>query len=521
MADTIAKAALVMTVINVASRILGFARETAIAGVYGATAWTDAYQVAYTLPYFLQTVLGMALVSSIVPLVTRRLARNEREAAWDAANAAMSWVLLLMTGLSALGMACAGLLVRLTAPGFDAATAAAAVRMTVIMFPSIICMGFGQMTTGILNANKSFAVAAFAPGFSSLIIVGGVLAAGGRGIDALAWATLVSFAGAMAIQIPALYRTGYRFRFRLDRRNPEVNRMFAGLLPIFIGTATNQIYLAINRFFASGLAEGSISALNYAGKLMTLPLNIFVLAISSAIFPSLSEMALDKDKGELGRTLRRGLVLVLLITLPAAAGLMALRTPIVRLLFQRGAFDADATRMTASALLWFGPGMGAMAASQILTRAYYALGDVKIPLAAGLASIAVNILASVLFTGSMGQGGLALANSLASLFNALCMFVFLRRKLRLWTKVGILGSLGKALGAAAATGAAAYAVSAFLEAMLPGGGIALVLRVGASVAAGGAVYFLALFVLREEEWTGFIGRLFAGRQKNQYKKLTK
>jgi putative peptidoglycan lipid II flippase len=466
MTDIIAKAALMMTVINIASRVLGFVRETVIASVYGATAWTDAYQVAYTLPYFLQTVLGMALVSSVVPLVTRRLARGEREEAWNAANIAMSWVLLLMALLSAGGMICAGMLVSLTAPGFDPPVAAVAARMTVIMFPSIVFMGLAQMATGILNANKSFAAAAFAPGFSSLIIVGGVLAAGGRGVDVLAWATLVSFAGALVVQLPALYRVGYRFRFRLDRRNPEVNRMFAGLLPIFIGTATNQIYLAINRFFASGLSEGSISALNYAGKLMTLPLNVFVLAISSAIFPSLSEMALDKDKGELGRTLRKGLILVLLITLPAAAGLMALRTPVVRLLFQRGAFDAEATGMTASALLWFGPGMGAMAASQILTRAYYALGDVKLPLAAGLASILVNVLASVLWTESMGQGGLALANSLASLFNALLMFVFLRRKLNPWLNGGVLGSLGKALAAAAATGAAAYGVSAAMGKML-------------------------------------------------------
>jgi putative peptidoglycan lipid II flippase len=144
------------------------------------------------------------------------------------------------------------------------------------------------------------------------------------------------------------------------------------------------------------------------------------------------------------------------------------------------------------------------------------LGSVRIPLAAGLASIAVNILTSVLFAGSMGQGGLALANSLASLFNAFCMFMFLRRKLNPWMKTGVLGSLGKALGASAVTGVLAYAVSAVLEKILPGGGAALLLRVGVSVAAGGAAYFLALFVFREEEWTGFIGR-----QKNRYKKLTK
>jgi putative peptidoglycan lipid II flippase len=147
--------------------------------------------------------------------------------------------------------------------------------------------------------------------------------------------------------------------------------------------------------------------------------------------------------------------------------------------------------------------MGAMAASQILTRAYYALGDVKIPLAAGLSSIIINILASVLWTESMGQGGLALANSLASLFNAFFMFVFLRRRLDPWMRDG-LNSLGKALAAAAATGAAAYGVAAILEPGLSGGGSVLLVRVGISVGAGGLVYFLALFVLREKEWTEFL-----------------
>jgi putative peptidoglycan lipid II flippase len=504
MANIIARAALVMTVINIASRVLGFARETVVAGVYGATAWTDAYQVAYTLPYFLQTVLGMALVSSIVPVVTRHLTRGHKEEAWNVANITMSWTFLLMIALTLAGMAGAGWLVHLTAPGFEASTALSAIRMTRIMFPSIVFMGLSQLMTGILNANKSFAAAAFAPGFSSLVIVLGVLAAGGRGIDALAWATLLSFAGAMAIQIPALYRTGYRFRFRFDRRHPEVRLLFAGLLPIFIGTATNQIYLAINRFFASGLPEGTISALNYAGKLMTLPLNIFVLAISSAIFPSLSEMAARQDQRELGRTIQRGLILVLLITLPAAAGLMALRFPIVQLLFQRGAFDAEATRMTASALLWFGPGMGAMAASQILTRAYYAQGNVKLPLIAGLSSIGVNILASMLWTHSMKQGGLALANTLASLCNALLMYVFLRRKAAAWGEGYVWESLIKALIAAAATGAGAYGVYAALSGFLPGGGRFLLVRSGLSIAAGGILYFLALLILREREWTDFV-----------------
>jgi len=500
MSKSIAQSALIIMIMNLLSRLLGFGRETVIARQYGATYLTDAYLVAYTIPYFLQAVLGMALVSSIVPVITRYLVRGEEEEAWKIASITLNWTTLFMTIFTVLGMAGSGLLVRLTAPGFDQAATDVAVFLTLIMFPSVIFMGAGQLITGILNARKYFAVAAFAPGFSSLVIILSVIIAGDLGIEYLAWGTLASFLGSLLIQLPALRRAGFKYKWLWSLHHPEVKGIFANLLPIFLGTAVNQIYLAINRIFASGLAEGSITALNYAGKLMNLPMGLFALAISTAIFPTHSEQAVHKEQGALAQTLLKGLRMVLLITIPAAAGLMALRIPIVRLLFERGAFDASDTAMTADALLYFCLGMFAMAANMVITRAYYAVRDVKTPLYCGLLSIVVNIVASWGLIPFLGHSGLALANSLASIFCCLAMLALLFRRLTDFKKATLLKTTVKSVIAALCCALAAGFVSSTLSSKLASLGTkGLLLEVVAAITAGIAVYGLVVWLSKEEE----------------------
>lgn len=510
--NTLAKATLVIVAMNLASKILGFVRETVIANEYGATFATDAYNAAYTIPYFLQMVLGMALVTSIVPVVTKYALRGNKEEANRIASITLNWTVLFMAALTVLGMLASGAIVRLITPGFTDDTAALTTRLTVIMFPSLIFMGAGMLITGILNADKRFAVAAFAPGFSNLVIIFFVIFLGGLGIDYLAVGTLAGMAGILLVQLPSLARSGFKYHWDWDIRHVEVRGIFYNLLPIFLGTAVNQIYLAINRYFASGLSEGSISALNYAGKLMNLPLGVFVLAVSSAIFPTLSEHAVREDRQALGATLNRGLKIVLLITLPAAAGLMALSEPIVQLLFERGAFDYTATVMTSGALVWFSLGMFAMAVNMVLTRAYYAVSDVKTPLYVSGVSIVVNIIASQLLVGSMGHNGLALANTVAAVFSAVAMYALLKKHLPQLYFTDLMISAGKAIIASLLTVFAAVSIFAFLAATLSAPGrLSLLVQVMGAVAAGTVVYGVSILVLKEKEvfllWGRFRDRL--------------
>lgn len=508
--NTLAKATLVIIAMNLISKVLGFVRETVIAREYGATYLTDAYNAAYTIPYFLQMVLGMALVTSIVPVVTKYLMDGDEREAWKIASITLNWTVLMMAVFAVIGMLGSRAIVNLITPGFTQDTADLTTYLTMIMFPSVVFMGAGMLITGILNARKYFAVAAFAPGLSNLIIILAVLFFGRYGIGYLAFGTLISMAGALIIQLPALRKAGFRYSWQWDIKHPEVRSIFANLLPIFLGTAVNQIYLAINRYFASGLSEGSISALNYAGKLMNLPMGIFVLAVSSAIFPILSEHAVKDNRQALGQTLSRGLKMVLLVTLPAAAGLMFLNVPIVKLLFERGAFNAAATQMTADALFYFSIGMFAMAVNMVLTRAYYAVRDVRTPLYIGFTSIIVNIIFSKLLISSLGHSGLALANTIAAIFSASAMYILLKRHLPKLYAVDLLTSVLKALIASMLTAATAAIAFGYISGTFAGQDSKhLLIQVMVSVILAVGVYGISIILMQEKEVILIIKRVKA------------
>ncbi len=427
---SIIRAAGAVFIINIVVKLLGFLREMFIASGFGASYLTDAYLVAYTLPYSLQSVLGFALVVAVIPALARYWPSEDQLCNQQASIVGSSLInitAIVLLIASIIGIIFARALVNLTAPGLDLVTSELAVDLTRIIFPSVLFMGIGMVISGILNCRRRFAIAAIAPGIGSLIIIGGIIFFAGDNIQVLAWATLISFLGFLLIQIPALKRCGFVYLPVCDIHHPALQQAGKNIVPIIIGIAVNQVYIIINRIFASGLAEGSISALNYASKLMNMPLGIFVAAIATVIYPLLTQQALEKDKPSLQAAVDKGLNMIAFLALPATVGLIVLSEPIIRLLFESGSFDAEATRITAYALVYISPGLLFMGFNMLLTRAFYAMNEVKKPLIAALISIVVNIIASVLLMPYLSHGGLALANSLAAAVNTIILAWYLRR----------------------------------------------------------------------------------------------
>ncbi|HHT62349.1 MAG TPA: murein biosynthesis integral membrane protein MurJ, partial [Clostridia bacterium] len=421
--------------------------------------------------------------------------------AWHVASTILNLTALVLSFLTILGMVGAGFLVKITAPGFNPDSARLAAYLTRIMFPSVVFMGVGMVISGILNASYKFAIPAFAPGFSNMIIIASVVLFSARyGITGLAVGTLVSFMGFLVLQIPVLKRVKFKYSLVLDLKHPAVRQLMLTIGPIVLGVAVNQINLALNRIFASWLAEGSISALNFAMKLMNLPQGIFVAAVASAIYPTMSAFAIKGEKKFFSETLLRGLGMVSLITIPAAVGLMVLRVPIIQLLFERGAFDHAATLATASALLYYSLGLFPGAANMVITRAYYAVGDVRTPVFAGIFSIAVNLILSVLFMGPLAHSGLALANSLATGANTLYLYYGLRKHLSFLKGKKLLISLGKICLASGMMALATWWAAAFLGTRLDleaKGNLALL--VISTIALGGCSYFAFVIMLKVED----------------------
>lgn len=517
MSKNIAKATGLILVINMIVKLSGLLRETAIANSFGATGVTDAYLVAYTLPYFLQSVLGSALVTVVVPILTKYWLEGSEEEASLVGSSLINVVGILLAGLTVLGILVAPGLVHLTAPDLPAENFTLAVQLTRIMFPAVIFMGVGMVITGITNSRFNFALGAAASGVSNIIIIIGACFFTSAGIVGLAWATLISFVGFLLIQIPALKKVGFRYQLVLRWNHPAVKQVLKEIMPIFLGVAVNQIYFAINRIFASGLAEGSITILNYASKLMNLPIGIFVAAVASAIYPALSENAIEKNQKSLAETMKKGMSLIFLVAVPAAVGLIVLRVPIVQLLFERGSFLPDDTQATAFALLFFCIGLVPVAVNMVLTRAYYAMNDVKRPVILGLLSIVVNVIFSFILIEPLAHGGLALANSLAALFNTCLLYIGLLKKVPDLRKTGVLHSLGKMIIAALIMGVAVYFGNRLLGHIGGAGTLWLALRVFLAIGLGCLVYVLAALVLKVNE----LYDLWEMIRKKVVKRLTK
>lgn len=503
----VARAALMVLIINLISRVLGFVRDAVIAHEFGASGATDAYLVAYTLPYSLQAILGMAFATVMVPVVTGYLIRGEEEEGWRIVSSILNGTALVLGGLTVLGILFAPQLVRIMAPGFDEETVALTAYLSRIMFPSIVFMGLGMLITGVLNAGKHFTMPAVAPAFANIIIILTVVFFGDKyRIQGLAVGTLVGFVGFMLIQLPNLRRLGFKYSLILERQNPEVQKISLAIIPMTLSIAVNQILLAVNRFFASGLTAGSITALDFANRLMNLPLGIFVAAVTTAVYPAMAEGVAKKDNRLLAQNLTKGLGTVTVAIIPAAVGLMVLRVPVVQLLFERGAFDAQATAMTAQALFYFCLGLWFVAVNTVMTRGFYALEDLKTPLILGMLSIVVDVLLSWLLLPYLGHGALALANSLAAGVNTWFLYRALRRKIPLWDAGPVFQTTGKSLLAAVPMAAVVAFLNSFLGAFFGTGDLALFLKMSLLAGLGAALYAGQLVALKVEEAQWFLQR---------------
>jgi len=467
----IVRATALIVVMGLLSKLTGLVRDTVIAHQFGATGLTDAYVVASTIPTLVFSMITGALAVVVVPVFTAYLAAGEEEKAWRVFASVTTWLFLLLAGFTLLGMVFSRLFVHLVAPGFAPATAALAVQLTYIMFPLLLFTGMSNLFTGLSNANNIFGVPAFAAVANNLVIIGAALFLAGRfGIRGLALGTALAMAAAALVQLPPLFRAGFRFGWSLHFRDPGLVKLVVLMVPVAIGLSANQAYVVIDRVLASGLNAGSLSALNYAQKVMLVPVGLFVTALGTAVYPTITRLAARARMDELRDTLLRALRAVFLVIVPSAVVLGVLARPVVTLLFERGAFDAHAAVLTATALAFYAVGLAGQAGVVLLTRAFYALEDTRTPVYITVAAVLINLVLSLVLIRPMQLGGLALANSLGALANTGLLIWLLDRRVA-GLKNALLGFLLRVGLAALPMGAVSYAVYGATAALTNGSGL--------------------------------------------------
>jgi putative peptidoglycan lipid II flippase len=429
----IARAAGVIGIGTLLSRILGFVRDMVIANFFGAGMAADAFFVAFRLPNLWRRLVGEgSMTISFVPVYTDYLTQRSEEDASELTHIAFTLAGTLLALLTILGVVFSPLLMRVIAPGWFI-DAPEKFQLTVVLnrivFPYIFFMGLFALSMGILNSRRHFFAPSLAPVFLNICMILSVLLLVSRlkpPVLSLAIGVLAGGLIQLLFQIPFLCKKGITFRFNFDFRHPAIRRIGLLMVPGLIGTAVYQLNVFIDTMFASFLPGGSVSYLYFADRLMEFPLGIFAVAMGIAALPSLSELASRGRKEELSETVSFAFRLVSFISVPALVGLIALKTPIINLLFQRGVFDAHATQMTARALLCYSVGLWAIAGVRTVVPAFYALQDTWTPMKVALICLGANVVLNALLILPLEHAGLALATSLSSTLN----LFLLSRKLR-------------------------------------------------------------------------------------------
>lgn len=521
----IVRSASLISLATMASRILGLVREQVVAFLFGAGVATDAFNVAFRIPNLLRDLFAEgAMSAAFVPTFTETLTKRGEEEAWRLANLVMNALLVIVGVVVIAGMIWSDAIVSLYAPGFAkvAGKLELTIRMTRIMMPFLLLVAIASAAMGCLNARGRFFIPALAPAMFNVASIGiGALIwlrPRGFGPQPIVWmaiAAVMGGVGQIVIQWPILAKEGFRFspilRLREVFRDPGVRRILLLMFPATLGLAATQINIFVNTYFATSI-QSAVSWLNYAFRLMQLPIGLFGVAIAAATLPAISRHVAQGDPVLFGRTLGRSLRLVFAINVPAAIGLAVLRVPIVRLIFEHGRFHAGDTAATAAALAFYAIGLFAYSGQKVLVPAFYALRKTRIAVAISISSVALNIVLNLALIGPLGYRGLALATSVTNLGSFLLLIAYIRRESEDLDLPGLAWTLAKILMAGAAMGAAALAVQGLLEqAFGIGGALRQAVVLGVSISTGLAVLLAASWALRvaevREAVTRVLGRL--------------
>ncbi|MCC6381249.1 MAG: murein biosynthesis integral membrane protein MurJ [Dehalococcoidia bacterium] len=420
----------------IGSRLLGVLRTVAIADAFGASPELDAYWVAFRIPDLIfQVLAGATLGSAFIPVFARLYRRDGEERAWRLASTVLNLVTAATAALCVVAFVFAPLIVPLLAPGLGTEIGRhdeltdKAVSLTRLMLLSPLLFSISGMVTGILNARERFLLPALAPMLYNLaIIFGAVVLSAPFGVEGLAVGVVAGAALHLLVQIPGLVREGMRYRRAFDWHNPATREVGRLMGPRVVGLAAAQVNFVVNTYFASKIGPSSISNLTYAWLLAGLPLALFGMAISTAVFPRLANQVADGDLTALHATLSRALRVIMFLTVPAALGLALLRVPVTTILLERGEFTGQDTAVTAGILAVFCLGVVPQAGIEIHSRGYYALGDTRTPVILAVSSMLLNFALSALLWRRFDERGLAFADSVTAWLEWVALYALFTRR---------------------------------------------------------------------------------------------
>ncbi|WP_052329905.1 murein biosynthesis integral membrane protein MurJ [Thermicanus aegyptius] len=480
-------------VITLTSKILGFLRETAIAAYFGASNESDAFFVAFSIPGILFAVVAGAIGTSFIPVYTR-LDEKHKAVYFNNMFNVLGFFTLIITGVSLLF---APQIVKWFAFGFSSDTLALTVVLTRIMLLSLLFMLINALFTSFLQSNQRFLIpAAIGIPYNLVVIFYLLIAGSSYGIEGFAWMVVLSVLIQALFQLFGVVKEKWKYRFVFDLKEPGLRQTLHMTGPVLIGTMVGQVNVLVDRMLASGLSEGSISALNYANKVSQLAFGIIVVSIISVLYPKLAEQASQAGKDDLKRLTRYAMRVLMIVLVPILFGGVILARPIIQILFERGAFDAADTDLTTVAFIFFNLGIVGLGLHELFSRVFFSLQDTRTTMWNGVIALLVNIVLNLILVRPMAHGGLALATSISYTLSGYLLLRSLGKKIGKIMTAEVWMTIGK-------TTASSLVMSIIVYFLYPLGSIEqlhFLVKAGwlfFVMAVGAAAYAAMLWVLRE------------------------
>ena len=503
-AGRIARSTAFFSVATAASRVAGLGREVVAAGYYGVSGPMSAFTVAFQVPNLIRALFAdAALQPAFVPVFTELVGKRQYREAFRLASTMLLLVTMVLGVVTATFILAAPLVMPLFVPGFEGELVDLTVTLSQILFPILVLLGVSGIVVGILNSYDRFGAFAISPLFWNLTIIAALVAieplfSGQDRIYAYAIAILLGTLVQLLIPGFDLRNTPFRFSLSFDWRHPGVRRVLVLMLPVTISLGLINFNLVINSFFGTFVSDQAPAAIDKAFRIYQLPQGVFSVAVATVLFPTLTRFASRGETDNLRATMANGMRQILFVLIPAAAAVLVLSEPMIRLVYERGEFGPGDTEVVTTALFWFAFSLPTNGLFLLLTRTFFGLQRPWIPTAIAAGNLAVTALAALALY-HLGVGGIVASTAIATAASVVAQCVILRRLLGGLELPRLFEAAARISVAAAALAGVSYLIWDLLDAALGRGLLGQIASLGAGLAVGGLAYLGAARLLRIAE----------------------
>lgn len=507
--NTLAKSAAMISIMTLISKFLGFLREIKIADRFGSGMETDTYFVAMTATVIIVGTLGSAVNTTLIPIFAEIEEKHGKKGKLIYLNNIVNLVLIITSILMIAGFFFSPLIIKILAKGFKGEQFDLAVKLNRIGLPIVMLLGLTNVLGGLLNSSQIFGPPAVAGiPYNIVFLIYLIFFARNARIETLMIVTVIGTSLQLLTHVPAVKHMGYKFKMKVNLKDPYLKKAMILVMPVLLGSAVQQINVVIDKTLASELVEGSVSALNYASKVNDMVIAVFIMAITTVVFPMLADAFAKNDNKQVKDILSQGMNIIILITVPATIGLILLAKPLIYLFFENNAFDAKATLMTSNALMFYSIGLVGSSLRLMLNRVYYSFQDTTTPMVNGMLSVVVNVVLNLILVRYMAHSGLALATSISATVTTMLLYRNLNKKISKLNTKGLMRCIFKSVISALVMGVVVYLVYYKFGNILPNKKIVQMLNIVLSVVLGALTYFVMCVLLRVEELGLIIKKVF-------------